>query len=56
MALVKGIQVPVGLREAQFLVESGCAPTLEELDNMPVDLVERMMMYRGIKAVKLSGD
>ena len=46
----------MGLRQAQFLVESGCAPTLEELDEMPVELVERMMLYRGIVAVKRSGD
>lgn len=54
--MVKGTPLPAELQHAALIVESGCAITLDDLENMPADLLSQVMVYRTVKAVKESGD
>ncbi len=49
--------MPFALKDAQQIVEMGCLPTLAELDQMPVNLIENITLYRAIKSVvEFGGD
>jgi len=54
--MVRGTALPIEIREAQIIVESGCSPTLSELDDLPEELVEKIIMYKSIKSAKLASD
>lgn len=56
MAVVKGEPVPIELREAQVIVESGGVVSLEQYDNLPLYVAERIMIYQRVKAAKLMSD
>jgi hypothetical protein len=48
-------EMPVDMIYAQLLAETGWAP--DELDNAPVDEVNKMMIYRNVKyAIEYGGD
>ena len=51
VSMKKGTSVPLGAREVFAIVESGCALSLEELENLPQELVDRIIDYRTIKHI-----
>lgn len=55
MALQMGRPLPLAAAEAFVIVETGCKPTLEELDAMPQKLVDSLLLYGAVKTVILEG-
>ena len=51
MALQSRESIPAAVREAFVIVETGCRPTLGELDSMPQKLVDGILLYRAVKNI-----
>ena len=41
--------IPAAAQEAFVIVETGCRPTLDELDAMPQSLVDGILLYGAVK-------
>lgn len=54
--MVKRLELPPEMREAQFIVEVGVSISLGDLDDMPVSLAEKVALYRAVKNAKLATD
>lgn len=51
VALLMGRPIPLGARDAFVIVETGCRPTLAELDAMPQALVDKVLLYKAVKGI-----
>jgi len=41
--------IPPAAKDAFIIVETGCRPTLTELDGMPQSLVDAILLYGSVK-------
>lgn len=41
--------IPMAAKEAFVIVETGCRPTVDELDAMPQSLVNSILLYGAVK-------
>ncbi len=42
--------MPIAAREAALIVDLECRPTLEELDKMPQNLIDAILLYKNIES------
>lgn len=42
--------MPLAVREAALIADLDCRPTLAELDSMPQELVNNILLYKNIEA------
>jgi len=49
VALHMGKAIPIAAQDAFIIVETGCRPTLSELDAMPKKLVDSILLYGAVK-------
>ena len=49
----KKYAMPAGMQEAILVVETGFSP--EQLDRIPEAMLERIMLYRKVRSVMVSG-
>ncbi len=55
MALEMRRPMPLAAQEAEVIVESDCRPSISELDVMPQELVDTIILYKNMKAVIETG-
>ena len=53
VAFKKGTPIPLGIKEAMIIDETGLPPQV--LDEMPDSLVHKLLIYRQIKNVAING-
>jgi len=49
VALQMKKNIPPAAKDAFIIVETGCRPTLTELDGMPQSLVDAILLYGSVK-------
>ena len=53
--MLKGSNLPMEMQEPHLIIELGVSLSYNELDNLSVDLIDRILLYKAVRDVVLYG-